>query len=74
MATSGGRNNGKASKPTSYGLNYLEFATQASIRFEVIHQVAFEDRTNSVSNNVRVELGQLADAYGVQPPKPSPPR
>jgi len=37
----------------------------------VIHQVAFDDRTNSVSNNVRVELGQLADAYGVQPPKPS---
>ena len=32
-----------------------------------------DDRTNSASNIVRVELGQLADAYGVQPPKPSPP-
>jgi hypothetical protein len=41
---------------------------------QLIHEASFDDRTNSASNKVRVELGQLADAYGVQPPNPSQPR
>jgi hypothetical protein len=41
---------------------------------QLIHEVSFDDRTNSAWNKVRVELGQLADAYGVQPPNPSQPR
>jgi hypothetical protein len=38
---------------------------------QLMHEVSFDDRTNSAWSKVRVELGQLADAYGVQPPKPS---
>jgi hypothetical protein len=41
---------------------------------QLLHDVSFDDRTNSAWNKVRVELGQLADAYGVQPPNPSQPR
>jgi hypothetical protein len=40
---------------------------------QLIHEVSFDDRTNSAWNKVRVELAELADAYGVQPPNPSPP-
>jgi hypothetical protein len=40
---------------------------------QLIHDVSFDDRTNSAWNKVRVELGQLADAYGVQPPNPARP-
>jgi hypothetical protein len=29
---------------------------------QLIHDVSFDDRTNSAWNKVRVELGQLADA------------
>lgn len=35
---------------------------------ELMHDVAFDDHTYSAWNKVRVELGQLADAYDVQPP------
>ena len=40
---------------------------------QLLHDVSFDDRTNSAWNKVRIELGQLADAYGVQPPNPSRP-
>lgn len=41
---------------------------------QLLHDVSFDDRTNSAWDKVRVELGQLAEAYGVQPPNPARPR
>jgi hypothetical protein len=37
----------------------------------LLRDVAFDDRTNSAWSKVRVELGQLAEAYGIQPPNTS---
>jgi hypothetical protein len=41
---------------------------------QLLHDVRFDDRTNASWDKVRVELGQLADAYGVQPPNFSRPQ
>jgi len=41
---------------------------------KLLHDVRFDDRTNASWDKVRVELGQLADAYGVQPPNFSRPQ
>ncbi len=38
---------------------------------QLLHDVSFDDRTNSAWNKVRVELNQLAEAYGVPAPNPS---
>jgi hypothetical protein len=41
---------------------------------QLVHDTSFDDRTNSAWSKVRVELGQLAEAYGVPAPSPSQPR
>jgi hypothetical protein len=35
---------------------------------QLLHDISCDDRTNSIWAKVKTELGQLADAYGVQVP------
>lgn len=41
---------------------------------QLMHDVSFDDRTNTIWSKVKVELAELAEAYGVQPPNSSQPR